>query len=141
MFGPNACFFSGIKKIFDAFVVVARHQRLIVGFDCEVSNGVRDDLDDLLSELNYFGRSESWIKAKVLESPEWTKDPIPPSAAIESEIVERSSPLTVTFETTAMQRTSLLRTLDELFLSKYRLPIVEQRSIIVNHSHVYHCRS
>lgn len=59
---------SAKQKIFDAFVVVDRNERLLTGFDCDVDDQVRADLDDLLGELNYFGRSESWVRARVLAS-------------------------------------------------------------------------
>lgn len=55
------------QKIFDSFVVIDRGERLLAGFECSVSNTVRADLDDLLGELNYLGRSESWVRARVLE--------------------------------------------------------------------------
>jgi CRISPR-associated protein Csb2 len=55
------------QKIFDAFVVVDRDERLLAGFDCDVTDQVRADLNELLGELNYFGRTESWVSARILD--------------------------------------------------------------------------
>lgn len=54
-------------KIFDAFVVIDRGQKLLAAFDVEPENSVRHDLEDLLAELNYLGRSESWVRGRVSE--------------------------------------------------------------------------
>ena len=56
------------QKIFDAFVAVDRRERLLVAFDCHVPEDVKTDLGDLLGEMNYLGRSESWVQARVIES-------------------------------------------------------------------------
>jgi len=55
------------QKIFDAFVVVNRSEELLVVFDADVSDSVAEDLRDLLTELNYFGRSESWIDVRLTD--------------------------------------------------------------------------
>ena len=65
---------SAKQKVFDAFVVVDRRERLLAGFRCEVSQQARNDLEDLLGELNYLGRSESWIQARLLD-PDAEVDP------------------------------------------------------------------
>ena len=72
------------QKVFDAFVVLDRHERLLAAFDCEIPDNVRDDLDDLLGELNYFGRSESWVRARVLESADGAEFNCGPSVAVQS---------------------------------------------------------
>lgn len=56
------------QKIFDAFVALDRDAALLMGFDGEADPDVRADLADLLGELNYLGRSESWVSAKLLEA-------------------------------------------------------------------------
>ncbi len=58
------------QKIFDAFVVVERKERTLMAFDTDAPESVRRDLDDLLGELNYFGRSESWVQARLLPGSE-----------------------------------------------------------------------
>jgi len=55
-------------KILDSFVAVDRGATLVAGFDAEVSKSVRADLSDLLGELSYLGRSESWVKARILDA-------------------------------------------------------------------------
>ncbi len=53
------------QKIFDAFAVVDRNATLRAAFDASPEETVRADLDDLLSELSYLGRSESWVRARL----------------------------------------------------------------------------
>jgi len=53
------------QKVFDAFVVVDRAEWLLAVFDADVDEAVARDLADLLSELNYFGRSESWVEMRL----------------------------------------------------------------------------
>ena len=55
------------QKIFDSFVAVDKTAKLVVGFDAVVPPEVLTDLGDLLFELNYLGRSESWVKARLLD--------------------------------------------------------------------------
>ncbi|MFO8070283.1 MAG: type I-U CRISPR-associated protein Csb2, partial [Polyangia bacterium] len=54
------------QKVFDSFVTVDRKQRLVAAFGTEVPAEIREDLDGLLREINYFGRSESWVRARVV---------------------------------------------------------------------------
>lgn len=53
------------QKIFDPFVAVERDSVLAMGFHSEISDQVRSDLEELLAQMNYLGRSESWITARV----------------------------------------------------------------------------
>lgn len=53
------------QKIFDAFVVLDRNSRLFMTLDANISDMVRGDLNELLQELSYLGRAESWISARV----------------------------------------------------------------------------
>jgi CRISPR-associated protein Csb2 len=56
------------QLIFDAFVAVERDRQVLVGFDSELEPGLRSDLEELLEELNYLGRSESWVRAKLVSN-------------------------------------------------------------------------
>jgi CRISPR-associated protein Csb2 len=55
------------QKVFDSFVVIDRSERLLASFDAELCGNLREDLDSLLAELNYFGRSESWVSARLID--------------------------------------------------------------------------
>jgi CRISPR-associated protein Csb2 len=65
--------------IFDAFVVLSpRSTALMVWPAADPTPEALDDLDTLLSMLNYLGRSESWIEARVLRGVsgvEWNCTP------------------------------------------------------------------
>ena len=56
---------SAKQLIFDAFVVVDRDEKTIIGFDSDLEADEAADLEELLDELNYLGRSESWVRAQV----------------------------------------------------------------------------
>jgi CRISPR-associated protein Csb2 len=58
------------QLVFDAFVTMERGDKLIMGFDSTLSPYEKEDLVSLLAELNYLGRSESWIRARIIEGPE-----------------------------------------------------------------------
>ncbi len=52
--------------IFDGFVVVGPRERVLIGWPAvDLPGTILDDLDTLLSQLNYLGRSESWVSARV----------------------------------------------------------------------------
>ena len=53
------------QLVFDGFVVLERGARVHMGFDGSLCAQERSDLEALLGELNYFGRSESWIRASI----------------------------------------------------------------------------
>ena len=53
------------QKIFDPFVVMGDNTKVYAGFPGSCPQEVMDDLDELLMEMNYLGRSESWIQARV----------------------------------------------------------------------------
>jgi CRISPR-associated protein Csb2 len=70
-----------LKKqlIFDPFIAIERNEKILMGFDSNLTGESSQDLSDLLTELNYFGRSESWVSAKVAgETPniEWNCIPV-----------------------------------------------------------------
>src|SRR5258708_26808688 len=53
--------------IFDGFVVLARRETVLMGWpDLTPDSADLKELGELLSRLNYLGRSESWIEAKIL---------------------------------------------------------------------------
>ncbi len=62
------------KKIFDPFVAVEPERPVWIGFAGEAAPETLDDLAALLEVLDYFGRSESWVTARLLrgtvETPE-----------------------------------------------------------------------
>jgi len=53
------------QLIFDAFVVIERGESLVIGLDGDYPTQVVEDLDLLLKEINYLGRSESWVDARA----------------------------------------------------------------------------
>jgi CRISPR-associated protein Csb2 len=53
--------------ICDGFVVLCRRATVLMGWpDISTDSATLDDLDELLSVLNYLGRSESWVAARVM---------------------------------------------------------------------------
>jgi CRISPR-associated protein Csb2 len=78
--------------IFDGFVVLARRETVLMGWpDLTPDSADLKELGELLSRLNYLGRSESWIEAKILlrESgvewncvPQTEETPVPGSEII-----------------------------------------------------------
>ncbi|WP_319409593.1 type I-U CRISPR-associated protein Csb2 [uncultured Desulfosarcina sp.] len=54
------------QLIFDAFVAVGKEEKLLMGIDSDLSPDAVGDLNELLSELNYLGRSESWISCRAI---------------------------------------------------------------------------
>ncbi|MCF8025399.1 MAG: type I-U CRISPR-associated protein Cas5/Cas6 [Desulfobacteraceae bacterium] len=70
---------SAKQLIFDAFVATDKDARALLRFDKDVEGSTVEDLNDLLSELNYLGRSESWVKARIADIPdeiEWNCHPL-----------------------------------------------------------------
>ncbi len=61
---------SAKQLIFDAFVAMAKNSRLLIGLESQPDNTTAADLNNLLQEINFLGRSESWIKASLIELPE-----------------------------------------------------------------------
>ncbi|MEN6486165.1 MAG: type I-U CRISPR-associated protein Csb2 [Syntrophobacteraceae bacterium] len=55
------------QLIFDAFVIVGRDEKLLVGLETALDASALGDLNELLSEMNYLGRSESWVEARAYE--------------------------------------------------------------------------
>jgi len=55
------------KLVFDGFVTLPPAVPLLIGWpDATLDEGQRADLNDLLAVMNYFGRSESWVTARLL---------------------------------------------------------------------------
>ncbi len=55
------------KLVFDGFVVLSPQSSVLIGWpEVRLESGAAADLDELLRLINFFGRSESWVKARVL---------------------------------------------------------------------------
>lgn len=59
---------SSKQLIFDAFVALEHDEKCFIGLDSGEASAIVEDLNALLCELNYLGRSESWISARVLDN-------------------------------------------------------------------------
>lgn len=84
--------------IFDAFVVLAPRSTALIGWpSADPTPPSLDDLDVLLSMLNYLGRSESWIVARTLRGVsgvEWNCVPATATLADSSQdIIQLASPI------------------------------------------------
>lgn len=66
------------QLIFDAFLALDKGHKVMIGFDAEVDDKGLQDLARLLEGLNYLGRSESWVEARVSEDAdaEWNCLPV-----------------------------------------------------------------
>ena len=69
------------QLIFDAFVVFDPDARVFVGFDSDLETSSLQDLNTLLEELNYLGRSEAWVRARVVQPPSGIEWNCPPAAS------------------------------------------------------------
>ena len=54
------------QLIFDAFVAVDKEEKLLMGLESELSDQALSDLNELLAEMNYLGRSESWVSCRAI---------------------------------------------------------------------------
>ena len=62
------------QLVFDAFVIVPRDSALKMMWpNAILSDDKIADLNEMLSKLNYLGRSESWVEAKVISETNGTK--------------------------------------------------------------------
>jgi CRISPR-associated protein Csb2 len=107
--------------IFDAFAAVSPRSPVMVGWpDVTLDRATESDLDELLEQLNFLGRSESWVSARVLagvQSVEWnctpgtdnaeSGDSVPIACAIPRNQWRGSSPW---LDALAFSTTSLLKT-------------------------------
>jgi CRISPR-associated protein Csb2 len=59
---------TGKQKVFDAFVLPAGPVHVLWA-DKQLSASQSSDLGELLELMNYLGRSESWVKARLIETP------------------------------------------------------------------------
>ena len=67
------------QLVFDAFVAVEKDQKVLMRLSRELAPDAVKDLEDLLSEMNYLGRSESWVSTRVETSilqVEWNSGPM-----------------------------------------------------------------
>jgi CRISPR-associated protein Csb2 len=70
---------SGKQLVFDPFIALDQGAKVLMGFDSDLPEESKRDLAVLLSELNYLGRSESWVLAYLgtASSPsEWNCIPV-----------------------------------------------------------------
>lgn len=65
------------QLILDAFIVLDRQRSIFMGFDGDLTAPERDCLRQLLTEINYFGRSESWVEMALSDRlpTEWNTVP------------------------------------------------------------------
>lgn len=59
---------SDKSLIFDAFVAVAKDARCYIEWPAELSGEQKETLAQLLEALNFLGRSESWVEARLAET-------------------------------------------------------------------------
>lgn len=63
----NTMLVTDRKLVFDGFVVLSPQSSVLIGWpEVRLESGAAADLDELLRLINFFGRSESWVKARVL---------------------------------------------------------------------------
>jgi len=85
------------QLVFDAFVALSKESSIIVHWPwAELSDTQKKDLDELLSVVNYLGRSESWVAAKITPTADaiWNCVPVNDSNELQdTEIVHVACPL------------------------------------------------
>ncbi|HQJ09481.1 MAG TPA: type I-U CRISPR-associated protein Csb2, partial [Deltaproteobacteria bacterium] len=66
------------QLVFDPFVALSREAFISIGFDGDLPSGSLKDLAALLAEMNYLGRSESWVHASLSDkdAAAWNCRPI-----------------------------------------------------------------
>ncbi len=86
------------QPIYDGFVVTEPMDRILMYWPQSVQEqSSLKDLDELLSLLNYLGRSESWVRARVTDSAPGVRTNCAPAVAgvgTEMEAVQVAVPLT-----------------------------------------------
>jgi CRISPR-associated protein Csb2 len=66
------------QLVFDAFVALSRESSIIIHWpEAELSDAQKEDLDELFSVMNYLGRSESWVAAKLSQDTNATWNCVP----------------------------------------------------------------
>ncbi len=94
------------QKVWDAFVVVSPKTPVLIGWpQLTLGDAAEADLDELLSQMNYFGRSESWVTARISAKDtgiEWNCVPVEKSqATVGLDLVRVACPIPVDeYETT-----------------------------------------
>lgn len=53
------------QLVLDSFTIVEKNEPVFIGFECDPSEAVMEDIVSLLHELPYLGRSESWVNARL----------------------------------------------------------------------------
>jgi len=66
------------QKIFDSFVVLGKKEKTVMGFDTDLEPESKKILYELLSMIPYLGRSESWVRATLVDDKDiqWNCVPI-----------------------------------------------------------------
>jgi len=59
---------SGTTKVIDAFVRLHSDEDLLIHYPVELTPEEEDLLEDLVLNLGYFGRAESWVDGRLVES-------------------------------------------------------------------------
>ncbi len=79
------------QKVFDPFVVLSPKEAVVVGWPTvSLPTDAASDLDELLGLINYLGRSESWVEARLLphaDGLKWNCAPV--RAGADPEVFER----------------------------------------------------
>lgn len=89
---------SARTLVFDAFVALSPRSPVLIGWpEVALDAQAEADLDELLSVLNFFGRSEAWVSARVLQGisgVEWNCAPLSTSQpGSEIEIIRVALPI------------------------------------------------
>ncbi|EFI34115.1 CRISPR-associated protein, GSU0054 [Desulfonatronospira thiodismutans ASO3-1] len=77
------------QLIFDSFVALDKGDSLYMAFENSMQEQHLVDLGTLLEELNYLGRSESWVKVNIRDNvPSFSWDCLPSDSAGQSSVYE-----------------------------------------------------
>ena len=80
------------QLVFDAFVALSSESSIIIHWpEAELSDAQKRDLDELFSVMNYLGRSESWVTARLSQVTDaaWNCVPVNDSDELhDTEIVQ-----------------------------------------------------
>jgi len=74
------------QLVFDPFVLFDQGARVLMGFDCDLTDESRNDFEALLDEFNYLGRSESWVRAGLTDGiadESWNCTPVSSNLSVE----------------------------------------------------------
>jgi CRISPR-associated protein Csb2 len=87
------------QPIFDAFVLMEKGSKVMIAWpNVDLGTAEKADLNELLSLINYVGRSESWVSAKTIpkaEGTSWNCTPAAISNPKDGEAVAVACPVSV----------------------------------------------